>query len=151
MDWFQKIGEGTGALAGGVIGGAFNLAAELTHAQLLQEAGAEVFQGNKNAGKYAGQTLDGVIDTAVGFFTKNDHQLHQGKEKLADVARTTVNGIGDTFGFAQEQITEAYEGGKEMDAQRLKQVARNTGKALLVSGAVLSVWQVGKGLKFKVK
>ena len=38
-----------------------------------------------------------------------------------------------------------------MDAQRLKQVARNTGKALLVSGAVLSVWQVGKGLKFKVK
>ena len=70
MDWFQKIGEGTGALAGGVIGGAFNLAAELTHAQLLQEAGAEVFQGNKNAGKYAGQTLDGVIDTASGFFTK---------------------------------------------------------------------------------
>ena len=70
---------------------------------------------------------------------------------MADVARTTVNGIGDTFGFAQEQITEAYEGGKELDAQRLKQVARNTGKALLVSGAVLSVWQVGKGLKFKVK
>lgn len=151
MDWFEKIGEGTGALAGGVLGGAFNLAAELTHGQLLQEAGAEVFQGNKKAGKYAGQTLDGVIDTAAGFLTKNDQQLHQGKEKLADVVQTTITSIAGTFDFAQEQITEAYEGGKEMDAQRLKQVARNTGKALLVSGAVLSVWQVGKGLKIKVK
>lgn len=54
-----------------------------------------------------------------GLLTKNDQQLHQGKEKLADVVQTTVTSIGETFSFAQEQVTEAYEGGKEMDGQRL--------------------------------
>lgn len=151
MDLFQKLGEGAGSLAGGVMGGALNFAGELTQAKVLQEAGSEVFAGNKKAGKYAGQTLDGVIDSGIGLIKRDRQKMQQGRAKLAEVLQMTTEGIIDSVDFAQEQITEAYEGGKEMDGARLAKVARNTGKALLVSGAVFSVFQVGKGLKIKVK
>lgn len=149
MDLFQKLGEGAGSLAGGVMGGALNFAGELTQAKILQEAASEVFSGNKKAGKYAGQTLDGVLDGGIGLIKGDSRKVQQGKAKLTEVLQVTTEGIADSFDFAQEQITEAYEGGKEMDGARLAQVARNTGKALLVSGAVFSVFQVGKGLKLK--
>lgn len=150
MDLFQKIGEGTGALIGGGLSSVVNLVAEVTDAQVLREAGQEIFDGNKQAGRTAGRAVDGLTEAAHGFLTKDDRQLADGKDKLTEVARTAVDSVKGTVDFAAEQVSEAYEGGKEMDGKRLMRVARNTGKALVVSAAVVSVMKVGKLAKVKL-
>lgn len=150
MDLFQKIGEGTGALIGGGLSSVVNLVAEVTDAQVLREAGQEIFDGNKQAGRTAGRAVDGLTEAAYGFLTKDDRQLADGKDKLTEVARTAVDSVKGTVDFAAEQVSEAYEGGKEMDGKRLMKVARNTGKALVVSAAVVSVMKIGKLAKVKL-
>ena len=150
MDLFQKIGEGAGSLVGGAISGVVNVAAEVTNADLLREASQEIFTVNRQAGQTLGKTLDGVVDLAGGFVRRDSQQTACGKEKLTTVTKTAVAGVKNSLDFATEQVTEAYEGGKEMDGQRLLKVARNTGKAFVVSAAVVSVVKVGKGLKIKL-
>ena len=150
MDLFQKIGEGAGSLVGGALSGVVNIAAEVTNAEMLREASQEILSGNRQAGQTLGKTVDGVLDIAGGFVRRDSEQRACGKEKLTTVTKTAVVGVKNSLDFATEQVSEAYEGGKEMDGQRLLKVARNTGKALVVSAAVVSVVKVGKGLKFKL-
>lgn len=150
MDLFQKIGEGAGSLVGGALSGVVNIAAEVTNAEMLREASQEILSGNRQAGQTLGKTVDGVLDVAGGFVRRDSEQLADGKEKLTTVTKTAVVGVKNSLDFATEQVSEAYEGGKEMDGQRLLKVARNTGKVLVVSAAVVSVVKVGKGLKFKL-
>ncbi|GCF94821.1 hypothetical protein NRIC_27120 [Enterococcus florum] len=133
MAIFKEIGQGIGAVRGGLISGVTNFAAELIDNDALRQVGPEVLKRNKTVGKLVGQTLDGCIEAVVGTIDCQEDKVNDGIDQLAEAADQTKHSVLNTVEFATKQVNHAVKGLRNNDSDQVIDSAKQLAKETVIS------------------
>ncbi|WP_078553792.1 HNH endonuclease [Bacillus alkalicellulosilyticus] len=141
----QKIGDTSGKVVGGLLGGSIKLAAKAVKSEYVQEVGDSVYKASHFTCHTIGGLSQGVVDTASGLIKKDKEEVYEG---LSEIGGTTLNAtkvVGKGIAYTAKSSIDVASGVVKKDRDKTKQGLNNLGKVAAVGTIAFGVVDVIDG------
>lgn len=120
MAMFRDVGKIAGEATGWVLGKPIEFLGHMTNIDTISSIGKGVNQTSKFAGDTVGQVADGVVNTSVGYVTKDSVKSEEGMNDLSDAVNKTAKGVMSTAKMTVENGKDIYTGYVDQDNELIK-------------------------------
>lgn len=142
MDKIKKASIVTGAVVGGVIGGAVSLVGTLAHNKFLDRLGEDIVDSTILTASITGNALSGTAHLAAGAAKRDPQHLSSAKEDFADVGRGLLKNFKTNMHLILDNSGEILLGIKDRDGRRILNGAKTLGKIIAISTITVGAVQI---------
>jgi hypothetical protein len=132
MDILKKAGIIGGAVAGGIIGGAFSMAGHLTKNKFVDDLGNNIIDSTILTGSIAGEIASGAYDVIAGSIIKDPKHIDRGKEDLISGGSKILGNYVNNAKLIIENGGDILGGIKKRDKKRTLKGVKNVTKVVAV-------------------